>query len=118
MTDGKKAKQARDKMPVRLARIELEEPWEGWWFEARVNAPLEVLDWLSVGTFGQIIKALRQIVTDWNFLDEEGKPLLADVHGDGGEVVGTRPRVERIPRDLLDHMAARFYVKVRELPPE
>ncbi len=62
-------------LPVITKTIELEAPFEGWQFEARINPKLRTVSKLSSGQTDKILEGLGELVIDWNFVDEEGNPL-------------------------------------------
>lgn len=63
------------KLPVRTKKIELTDDWVGWEFTARVNPKMKTFSKITSGEFDQIIAGLSELVTDWNFVDEEGNPM-------------------------------------------
>ena len=69
------------RMPVRTTRIELDGDYEGWWVEMRTNPPLAAFDELNSGDFARMRKTLASLIVDWNFVDEEGEPLLSAREG-------------------------------------
>jgi len=62
-------------MPIKTAKIELEDDWEGWNFIARTNPTLGMFADAASGNFDRMAEALSTMVVEWNFVDEEGNPL-------------------------------------------
>lgn len=69
------------KMPVKTAEVVCNiEGYEGWTVKIRTNAPFTVYEkFMELNTgdikFSEIWGPVSQIVSDWNFVDEEGEPL-------------------------------------------
>lgn len=64
------------RMPVKTQKIQLGGEWDGWEFTARTNPSISVFDKLTSGDFHLICEALGECILGWNFVDEEGEPML------------------------------------------
>lgn len=64
----------------RTIRIDLQEPYAGFYVIARADFPARVLSDLQSGNFDKAIDAFSRIIVEHNFTDEESKPVdhLAD----------------------------------------
>lgn len=96
------------RMPVKLATFQLDGDYEGWEFTARVNPPVGILDELQSGESDRIYGALAFLIKDWNFVDEEGKPL-------GKPSAKT---IRQLPIDLIFEIVDRVTSKMGELGPK
>ena len=67
--------QAKHVLPIRYADISLDGPFEGFTFKAKISVKLGVIRAMQSGEFDKIMKSLRDIIVDWDFVDEEGKPM-------------------------------------------
>lgn len=85
-------------MPVRTRVATLDGDYAGWNATLRTNPPMRVLTEFSSGQFDRILSALREVVIDWDFVDEEGQPLPAPA--DGG--------LEACPLDLMQGLVRAF----------
>jgi hypothetical protein len=63
------------KRPVRTAKIELPEPYEGWTATVWTNMPMAIYDALDTGTMRERLEALAKVILDWNFVDDAGDPI-------------------------------------------
>lgn len=66
------------RMPVRTTRVELNGPYKGFWLTMRSNPPLSLFTSLQVGVnFDTLRDKIHSLIMDWNFVDDEGKPIPA-----------------------------------------
>ena len=79
---------------IRLATIELSGDYEGWHATMRVNPPVRVWEDFASGEDERFSNALMSLVSEWNFVDDEGQPLP-------------------LPKDGLDWNQAPFDLKLR-----
>lgn len=65
----------------RTIRIELPEPYAGFYAVAKADFPARVLTDLQSGDFATAVDAFSRVVIEHNFLGEDGQPVkhLADV---------------------------------------
>ncbi len=98
--DKKGAAPILRRMPVHTVPVKLEGEYEGWEAEMRTNIPAELFDRFGDGNLLASDKrvALADLITRWNFVDEEGVALPAAK--DGG--------IHHCPLDLLTHLVRRY----------
>lgn len=68
-------KKKKRKLPVKIEKIELENEWEGWWFEGRVNPKMQVFGKMMTGVYDDMVDSLADLLISWNFVDEYGEEL-------------------------------------------
>lgn len=97
-------------MPIKTVRVELEEiGYPGWFVTMRTNPRSSVYDDLikmdeeAAATWW---KAFGQVVIEWNFADEDGKPLPQP-----SEVQAEKDL--DLPISLLAHVLTRYFEAVR-----
>jgi len=96
------------KMPVKLSDVlKLDGEYKGWEFKARLNPPLSIFEDIGSGRFDRIITGLSKVVVWWNFVDEEGEPLLSPNEG------GCR----QISTDLAGEVVRVYTERLTDLPP-
>ena len=97
------------KMPVKTARIVLNDDsdYAGFEFMARTNFSLGVAEDLVDGDFDRKIACLMTIIQEWNFVDEEGKPLGAP---------SDRDAMRQIPIELVTEITAAITAEVTDDP--
>lgn len=108
-------------MPIKTKRITLEGDFEGWWADIRTNPPVGILldaivafqkaqaersneDDFS-GILPPIYDMLTLTIAKWNFVDEKGKDLPANLDG-----------VKRLPLDLIMLLALKVQEATVGLP--
>jgi hypothetical protein len=95
------AGQPRRKMPIKTREIAIEEEgYEGWHATVRTNAPLGIFlkfgklagvsNEEALAIMDEMIGALPQLVTAWDFVDTEGNDLPITAEGFG-----------QLPKELL-----------------
>lgn len=60
---------------VRTVEIALDGDYEGWTATMRVNPPMRVMDELRSGDQDRFRVALAEVISAWNFVDDDGKAL-------------------------------------------
>jgi hypothetical protein len=75
----------RKRPPIIKRQITLKDEdkyYDGWTFTARLNPPVGAIAAITSGMPDRIIFGLREVVTEWDFIDEEGEPLTCpgDMH--------------------------------------
>ena len=83
--------------PREIARLELPAPFAGWWVDIDTDLELGALADLASGEVERVTAALSTIVTDWNFVGKDGKPLPCDATG-----------LRRVGKSLLAALLAAF----------
>ena len=63
------------KLQIKTEIVELDGDYAGWKFTARVNPPMRVVRDISSGDIERIMPALASVITEWNFIDENGVPF-------------------------------------------
>ncbi len=63
------------KMPVQTKEIELDGEYKGFKCTVNTAMPMYIFTYLQTGNWDLIQAALKMVLIDWNFTDEEGKPL-------------------------------------------
>jgi hypothetical protein len=96
------------KMPVKMAKIKLDGDYEGFEFTARTNYSVGMAEEITSGDVGRMIDAFAVIVTDWNFVDEDGKSL-----GDPSD----RDSMKEVPLEMLNLMSDAIVAEVTETDP-
>jgi len=94
-------------MPVKTKDMALDGDYEGWNFTARTNPPIAAFGHIASGDFDRIVLGLSRIIRVWNFVDEEGEPLLPPSQETIGE----------LPLDLLTGIANKYVAELSTLPP-
>jgi hypothetical protein len=111
---------AQRKMPVRTKEISLNGEWEGWSFTARTNPPMGIISDMSSGEIDLITESIARVITDWNFVDEEGEPLPIpkDIRDEDGLLIQKAVEIVRlIPIDLLTVVSQAYSEEVAKLSP-
>jgi hypothetical protein len=67
--------------PREIARLELAEPFAGWWVDIDADIELGALADLSSQNVTRISDSLHTMVVAWNFVGKDGKPLPCDETG-------------------------------------
>lgn len=67
--------------PREIARLDLAEPFAGWWVDIDTDLELGALADLASGEVPRIVTALSSIAVEWNFVGKDGKPLPCDAVG-------------------------------------
>ncbi|MHB8409844.1 MAG: hypothetical protein ACYDHY_17455 [Acidiferrobacterales bacterium] len=83
--------------PREIARLELAEPFAGWWVDIDADTELGALEDLASQDFRRIVAGLSTMIVDWNFVGKDGKPLPCDATG-----------LRRVGRALLAALLAAF----------
>ena len=60
---------------VRTGRVELGGDYEGWYATMRTNPTVSVWEDFASGDNERFDEALKILVLDWNFVDDQGQPL-------------------------------------------
>jgi hypothetical protein len=60
---------------VRTVEIALDGDYEGWSASMRINPPMRIMDELRSGDIPRYRAALAEVISAWNFVDDEGRPL-------------------------------------------
>ena len=95
-----------NKMPVVTAKVDFSAPYDGFWAKVRTNVRYGTKLDLSSGDRERYEAAVKALVVDWNFTDEDGAPVTV------GEL-------SVIPDDLLAELVAKWVealTKGAELP--
>src|SRR5580765_8886550 len=91
------------RMPVKTVTIKFDAiGYEGWWVKMRTNPKASVYDGFLANAQEETEKewdAWKSIVMEWNFVDEEGKPL--PLPKDGLEK-------NQLPYDIQAHMVREY----------
>lgn len=94
-------------MPVKTAKINLSDDYDGWWFTARTNAKGKTFQKLQSGQFDELLEGLSELVVEWNFVDEDGRDLaLPSV------------AMPEVPIDLVNSMIEAYVSEVANLGPK
>ncbi|KKN51417.1 hypothetical protein LCGC14_0623140 [marine sediment metagenome] len=114
------------KLPTRYERLELDEEFEGWWFEGLVSVPMgrlaELLEHASVLDSPEAVQAakpaqigaallalvnhMRFSTREWNFVDENGQSLPLD----------DEESWKQLPMDLVTGMVAKLMRAIQKPP--
>jgi hypothetical protein len=100
------------KLPVKLKQIQLVGEWEGWEFTARTNPTMATLEEMGSGDIRRICGALGKVVTEWNFVDEDGNPLINPRESESPEDL-----ILSLPLDLATAMAQSISGEIVSVPP-
>jgi hypothetical protein len=82
-------------MPVVTVKVEFAEPYNGFWALLRTNVRYGTKLDLSSGERDKYEAAVKAIIREWNFTDEDGAPVAV---GDLGA----------IPDDLLSELVSKW----------
>lgn len=95
------------KMIIRTARVELDGEYEGWWFEARTSITVDEIEAMMAENDIPSTKArLDNVIIEWNYVDEYGKPLEKNIRGLG-----------KLTKELLELTLSAYMTKVRGVSP-
>lgn len=67
--------------PREIARLELAEPFAGWWADIDADLELGALADLASQDVARIVAALSTMIVEWNFVGKDGQPLPCDATG-------------------------------------
>ncbi len=95
------------KMPVKTAKLDLNGDWQGWSVTTRINPPLWVLEEIASGDISRIATALGGLITDWNFVDENGDDLPKP----------SEDEIRKLPTDLVRVAVDAITDKITATPP-
>lgn len=108
MSEGKRKR----RMVVRTAKLEMPEPYDGWWAVARTNMPVSEYRQIFVGEQDDRYRMLAKQITKWNYVDDDGEAIPTTFEG-----------VLMLPMDLialtmqaLDEQVASFLEALRKGP--
>ena len=80
---------------IKTRKVELEDPYAGYWFVVQTNPPMGAVADLMSGVPDRMMECLKEIVFEWNFIGFDGKAL--NLKGDG---------LRKLPFDLFQAMSA------------
>ena len=95
------------RMPVRTCKLQLEGDFAGFELVMRLNPNLRVIKDMASGDMDALTAALGEVILQWNFPDEEGKPMPAP----------SQETIEELPIDLITLIAERYQQEINKLPP-
>lgn len=83
---------------IRTAKLELTDPFAGYWVIVRLNPPMRVFRDLSSGNLEKMLQAFAEISRSSNLTDESDQPIDVTTVAGWGEVTD----------DVLAHVAEKF----------
>lgn len=99
------------KIPVRTKKIVLDGDYTGFECTVKTSVPMSVFSLIQTGQWNLIQKALRMMLVEWNFTDENGEPLpqpgeTVQLKDEAGELITTtetddKGRTKQVPVEAL-----------------
>jgi len=83
--------------PREIARLQLAEPFVGWWADIDADTELGALEDLASQDVQRIVAGLSTMIVEWNFVGKDGAPLPCDAAG-----------LRRVGRSLLAALLKAF----------
>ncbi len=95
--------------PIRSAELDLENyGFPGWKVTVRTNPHWGVIEDMTAQDMVIVREALSTVVLDWNFVDEEGEPLVLPQED--------QSVLRRVPTDIIQALLGAYLDKVTEVP--